>query len=362
MSPPVVWTGREVIVARAGCCAEIPAVALAAYDPGAGTWRQLPTAPLTPRTYEAGAWTGTELVVAGGLASPSGVAGPDARAAVDGAAWKASSDSWQPIAPMPLPIGTNTWPTAVWTGHEVLVWSSSPSNLETPGREVVEAYDPARNQWRVLPGSGLTPRADSVVVWTGTELVVWGGRSWDYTTTYADGARLDPSTGTWRSLPPAPVPGRSGATASWSGHEMLLWGGSNGPNSQIGKGAAYDPTANRWRALALSPLRAKVDPASAWTGRYFVVVGGAAGSEMPVPGPTAAAYDPGSDRWTTLPSAPEYPPITDWPTIPGQPSMSAAQRADGDALWTGRQLIVVGGLDYRQQAPRPDGIVWTPGT
>ncbi len=344
IGPPVAWTGREVLVAQAGCCDDIGSVNLTAYDPGSETWRALPPTPLTPREFAAGVWTGTEMIVAGGLASPDGVA-EDAVPVTDGAAWNAATDTWHAIAAMPTTL-PNGDPTAVWTGREMLVWASVPATADTPGREVVLAYNPSTNTWRTLPASGLTPRAHAVVVWTGKELVVWGGLTTDFGSAYDDGARLDPTTGTWRRLPPAPVPGRGQATAVWSGHDVLIWGGDSSAGTEVGKGAAYDPRSNSWRALPLSPLRAKTLPAGVWTGHYFLVIGGSAGGSLPAPGPGAAAFDPATDAWTALPAAPEYPAGVTSPTD------AADQREGGAAVWTGKAVLVMGGLDYRQQAPR----------
>jgi len=353
VGPPVAWTGTDVLVAQAGCCADLGSVNLTAYNPATTAWQALPPTPLTPREFTAGAWTGTEMVLAGGLASPDGDA-EHAVAVTDGAAWEAATNTWHPIAAMPttLPGGD---PTAVWTGREVLVWSSVPSTPNSDGREVVLAYNPTTDTWRTLPPSGLTPRADAITVWTGKELVIWGGINSDFTAAYADGARLDPVTDTWRRLPPAPVPARGMATAVWSGHEILLWGGDTAAGTEVGKGAAYDPATNTWRALPLSPLRAKTLPAGVWTGHFFLVIGGSAGGSLPAPGPGAAAYDPATNSWTALPAAPLYPPGLNSPTV------AADQREGGTALWTGKAVVLVGGLDYRQQAPRPDGIEWTPG-
>jgi hypothetical protein len=352
VGPPVAWTGTEVLVAEAGCCDDLGSVNLTAYNPETNIWHALPPTPLTPRTYAAGAWTGAEMVIAGGRASPDGLAS-DSVPVTDGAAWDAATDTWHAIAPMPttLPGGE---PAAVWTGHEVLVWSSAPGTADSQGREVVLAYNPSTNTWRTLPSSGLTPRAGTITVWTGQELVVWGGFNSDFTVAYGDGARLDPTTDTWRRLPPAPVPARGQATAVWSGREVLLWGGDTAAGAEVGKGAAYDPTTNTWRALPLSPLRAKTLPASVWTGHYFTVIGGSAGGTLPAPGPGAAAYDPKTNTWTVLPPALPYPPG------PNSLPFAADQREEGSAVWTGKAVVLVGGLDYRQQAPRADGIEWTP--
>ncbi len=166
------------------------------------------------------------MVVAGGHASPDGLAS-DASPVTDGAAWDAATNTWHAIAPMPTTLPGYD-PTAVWTGTEVLVWSSAPATPDTNGREVVLAYNPSTNTWRTLPSSGLTPRQGAVTIWTGHQLVVWGGLNFDFTYAYPDGARLDPLTGTWQRLPAAPVPARGFAGAAWSGRDVLLWGGQTG--------------------------------------------------------------------------------------------------------------------------------------
>lgn len=360
-APPAAWTGHELVVSEGGCCGALGSVDLYGYTPATGTWTELPDTPLTARSGAVGTWTGTEMIVAGGVTSPDGSVSSELAPATDGAAWTAATNSWHRIAPMPVPLPANGFETAVWTGREMLVWASRASGVgglgETiPGVEVALAYDPATDRWRQLPTSGLTPREDPVVVWTGSELVVWGGLSYQWRSAYGDGARLDPTTGTWRRLPPAPVPARGQAAAVWSGHEVLIWGGATGPTatSQVGMGAAYSPSTNTWRALPLSPLRAKSMPAGVWTGRLFIVLGGAAGPTMPVPGPGAAAYDPASNTWTALPASPAYP------ATGSEPAGPAAQRAGAIGVWTGSSALFVGGLDFRRQGARSDGLMWTP--
>ena len=114
---PSAWTGAEVLVPRAGCCDDSGSVDLAAYDPAVNAWHQLPPTPLTPRSGAVGAWTGTRMVVAGGHASPDGLAS-DATPVTDGAAWDAATNAWHAIAPMPTTLPGYD-PTAVWTGREI---------------------------------------------------------------------------------------------------------------------------------------------------------------------------------------------------------------------------------------------------
>jgi hypothetical protein len=40
-----------------------------------------------------------------------------------------------------------------------------------------EAYSPATNTWTALPASQLRGRLDPTAVWTGHQMIVWGGYS-----------------------------------------------------------------------------------------------------------------------------------------------------------------------------------------
>src|SRR5205814_5328282 len=77
--------------------------------------------------------------------------------------------------------------------------------------------------WTPTPGSP-DPRVGHTAVWTGTEMIIWGGSSFD---TFNTGARYNPPTDTWRvtSTASAPTP-RAAHTAVWTGSEMVVWGGS----------------------------------------------------------------------------------------------------------------------------------------
>ena len=66
-------------------------------------------------------------------------------------------------------------------------------------------------------------RNGHTVVWTGTEMIVWGGYGGSYFNT---GGRYDPSTDSWAAISTTSAPtGRSGHTAVWTGTEMIIWGG-----------------------------------------------------------------------------------------------------------------------------------------
>ena len=72
------WTGRQFLAWGGTCCEDTSRDGVA-YDPATDTWRKLPAAPLRPPASASGAWTGKELVVAGGsdfFARPSSATPP----------------------------------------------------------------------------------------------------------------------------------------------------------------------------------------------------------------------------------------------------------------------------------------------
>ena len=83
-------------------------------------------------------------------------------------------------------------------------------------------------------------------------MLIWGGMSYagsfgDPKGHYADGAAYDPATNTWTPLPAAGAPSpRVYQTAVWTGTQMLIWGGRLSENRDyilpLGDGAAYTPT------------------------------------------------------------------------------------------------------------------------
>lgn len=177
-----------------------------------------------------------------------------------------------------------------------------------------------------LAAAGLEGRTGAASVWTGTELLVWGGltpeNEW-----LADGAALDPVANRWRPLPRAPIAARGYPAAVWTGTEMLLWGGYAGEERFV-DGVAFDPETNRWRMIAPNPFGGVMRPAVLWTGTEMLVFSSTNGPR------TASGYDPRSDRWRRL-AAP-----------PGLLTMPYPQ-----AVWTGSRAILVLWPDTSTQPP-----------
>ena len=88
------------------------------------------------------------------------------------------------------------------------------------------------------------------MVWTGGEMIVWGGGG-SASTLRDVGAAYDVVAGTWRPIAPAP-PGlarRMWHTATWTGTSMLVWGGYVEDAATAAPGAEYVPGEDRWSLL-----------------------------------------------------------------------------------------------------------------
>jgi hypothetical protein len=266
----------------------------------------------------------------------------------DAAAVVQAGGAWRPVPDGPL--GSRAGAAAVWTGSELVVWGG----LEPVGPDMLEeradgaAYDPRRQRWQALPDAPLTARRGAAVAWTGEAFLVWGGEAGGGHGALADGAALVGAT--WQDLSPSPLAPRAGAASAWSGSEWLLWGGRRPDGDDggwLGDGAAYDPYNDRWRLLPPAPVGALAHPHGVWTATEFVVWGGAPGNPSIGEG---AAYDLATARWRRL------------PPVPFAPAGPAA------AVWTGSRLVMwaptedgesSGGAVYDPNAGRW-GLLWPP--
>src|SRR6185436_13284619 len=97
-------------------------------------------------------------------------------------------------------------------------------------------YNPSNDSWTATSVSASTPspRYSYTATWTGTEMIVWGGAATGTVNYLNSGGRYFPSTDTWIAMSggDADVPSaRYGHSAVWTGHELIVWGGSNAHNA-----------------------------------------------------------------------------------------------------------------------------------
>lgn len=288
-----VWTGTELLLWGGGFSYLAPdgnshtgvAVTLD------GEVTPLPEAPIPNRWWHGAVWTGKEMIVFGG--------GRDSYGRRDGAAYNPDTRTWRELPRAPVGGYANS---LVWTGEEVITFGGI---KDTPGGTqgyptgfVSEgaAYDPEADRWRLLSESGLDARGWHSAVWTGEEMITWGGVSEPQTECYdcgyaEDAGAYDPSTDTWREIDPGPLPGRVEHTAVWSDGRMIIFGGG-APGGGLGRedGAVYDPVSDAWEVLPEAPIKGRYRHAATWSGEAMFVWGGFADSALS----DGAIFDPDS--------------------------------------------------------------------
>lgn len=317
-APAAVWTGKELII-WGGRDSQGLRNDGARYDPSTDTWSPLPTerAP-TARSEASVIWTGRELLIWGGI-HPTQINVSRG----DGAKYDPQTNRWTPISPAGAPSGRR-FHLAVWTGREMLVWGGHSGQRELGDGA---RYDPETNTWRPISADGApSPRNSASAVWTGTELIVWGGN--ENNRFFGDGARYNPASDTWTPLPATGAPDSRCGNARWTGSEMIVW-------SESHECARYNPGTNTWTRVSTSGLRVRTDEAIVWTGRALIFWGGSHWPNVqtrPFSVADGATYSVAENRWSIMPST-------------GAPSA----RFSPAAVWTGQEMIVWGGQRETQR-------------
>jgi hypothetical protein len=285
------WTGTQLLVWQAS---DDPARQGFAYDPATDTWETIPGAPLSPRTGHVAVWTGKYMLIWGGRNGAGLLA--------DGALYDPVTRLWvsTPVSP-PFSPTPRANATAIWTGNEVLIYGGETA---TPGPTTTGALlEPELGRWRGMSTVGAPPlgrrEENRAAVWTGSHFLVW----------HPDGgARYEPDLNLWTPIATAGQPERRRShSAVWTGTELLIWGGVfYDPFFQ--DGAAYNPMTDTWRALATAGApSARENALAVWTGHEMVVWSGTFGiaSTWVQDG---AMYDPTRDSWRPMSAAgaPEY--------------------------------------------------------
>ena len=219
-----VWTGSEMIVwGGYNCCTWFNTGGR--YDPNTDSWTATSTINAPERRwYHRALWTGSEMIVWGGTNETIYLN--------TGGRYNPNTDSWTPTGLVNVPLGRIAH-TAIWSGSEMGVWGgvdSTFNDTNTGGR-----YDPTGNSWTPISTINAPSARDShTAVWTGSEMVVWGGVFCCPAIDFDTGGRYSPGADSWTATSIANVPlARWAHTAVWTGNEMIVWGGYNDPNHLV---------------------------------------------------------------------------------------------------------------------------------
>jgi len=302
-----IWTGREMWV-FGGVDSSGNTVGVGGrYEPLIDDWSNMASGPDSPsaRCEHTAVWTGTEMIVFGGMTDcASGASTVNTGARYNGA-------TWTPTSAIDAP-GERSQHTAVWTGREMIVFgglNASNNPVGNGGR-----YNPVTNTWRDLaPQDAPSARAGHSAVWTGRYMLIWGGfRTAAYAT---DGARYDPVTDEWTAIA-AGGPERRYLVSAWTGSRWILYGGETSGALTAADGKMYLPGSDTWIDITPDTQRRNDLTASAWTGGELLVWGGGTGRR----------FHPNTNTWSNV--AP-YGPM--------------GVRQAHSAVWTGTSMILWGG-------------------
>src|SRR5437762_11627214 len=102
-------------------------------------------------------------------------------------------------------------------------------------------------------------------------MIIWGGTN--DTSDFNTGGRYNPGTDSWTGVNTANAPSdRYYQTAVWTGREMIVWGGHNG--SVLNSGGRYNPGTDSWKATSTTNAAAARDiPTPMYTGSEQIAGG-----------------------------------------------------------------------------------------
>ena len=327
-----IWTGTEMIIWGGLSGNYLNSGGM--YNPSTDTWISTSTGANcpSPRGYHTAIWTGSEMIIWGGFNGYDYFS--------SGGKYSVSSDTWTSTSDYGNCPEERSMHCAVWTGNQMIIWGGANyngtyyENLDSGGK-----YNPSLNTWVPTSILGDCPGGTRCfsAVWTGSEMIIWGG--YPYTNI---GGRYNPTDDTWAatSIGNNCPTGRSLHTAIWTGTEMIVWGGewySDNVYHYENSGGRYNPTTDSWAETSLGancPIGRECHSA-VWTGTEMLVWGGVyIEANTSIYLNTGGSYNPTADQWGEIPIVGNTP----------------SPRSLHSSIWTDSEMIILGGKCDNNQA------------
>lgn len=276
----------------------------------------------------------------------------------DGGTYDLTTKHWTPIAPDPRAPSPRSLHSSVWTGSAMIVWGGI-ENYRDPVRLRLAQNTGAiflpnaagGGSWQaidpMLPNTP-SPRFHHSAVWTGEEMVIWGGCDEEVSTQqcnhyYNDGAAYSPGTNSWRPIGSAGTSAAPEArrlhTAVWADSlkKMIVFGGEF-ENEFLRTGGIYDPVTNQWSEVNYGGPSERSQPQGVWAGDRMIVFGGNGKND------TGALTFP-SDLWYYFPTR---NPETggSWQRLDTRDELGG--RVGHSMFWTGTEVLIWGGFSRDQ--------------
>jgi N-acetylneuraminic acid mutarotase len=307
-----VWTGTEMIVLGQDGNSALTG---GRYNPTTNTWTAISTNGAPTLNDHNTVWTGTEMIVI-----------------VDRklCRYKPTTDKWNMAGPI-----DRRFHSAIWTGTDMIVWGGSPQ-YDGECANTGWRYNTMTNNWSATSTvDAPTPRRRHAAVWTGKEMMVWGGYDDNENNWSNTGGRYNPITDTWTQISIIGAPRLIGQNAVWTGTEMIVWGGYQDNDNWSNTGGRYNPTTNTWTEISTIGAPRLIGHNAIWTGTEMIVWGGYNDNGN---FNTGGRYNPITNAWTTISTA-------------GAPTLGSQHTV----VWTGTEMIVVG------RDINSDNYAWTGG-
>jgi hypothetical protein len=255
----------------------------------------------------------------------------------DGGRYNPVTDSWSPMSTSQT-LSAPIEHTAVWTGTELIIWGGS-GGVEDAGAR----YDPSTDTWTpVSTINAPSPRRGHHAVFDGQRMIVWGGQSWNGDTyvSVADGGVYDPAIDVWTPLPSQNAPDITKPmtipdSVVLAGTDLMVWSpwldffpdpvNDSSSASIVSEARRYNSVRNEWQ-IVVDACESDATPDAVWlNGRML------SWNENFARG---YAYDEQRDIWH---------PITAYPGPRIQPEVIAV--GDSVIVWDGR--AIPWGVGYR---------------
>jgi N-acetylneuraminic acid mutarotase len=313
-----VWTGTEMLVwgGRVGSAfAEVGYK----YNPTTNVWTAMSTQNQPAGRTDFGmVWTGTEMIVYGGFGATSVLN--------DGGRYNPTTNTWTTMGGTPPP--KTVYHSTIWTGTDMIIWGGG-LNYNTASQSATSnnyKYNPTTDTWTLLNSTtGIQPRLRHSAIWTGTEIIVWGGHNVNHSTYYNNGAKYNVLTDTWSAISTPTLQPRYGHHAFWTGSKMIIYGGI------YSDGALYDLNTNLWTPMSTPQFQIGWGGtfSSTWTNTDMIVWGGTLTNNF-LEGLTSKGgrYNLATNTWTEISEV-----------------NALSARILHSAIWTGSEMIIFGGYD-----------------
>lgn len=252
---------------------------------------------------------------------------------------------WASMAAPPAEFIARSKAAYVAMGDQLFILGGADTNDNSLNDGAI--YDPKTNRWTLISidANALSTRRLATAVWTGSYVLVFGGRIDMYSAGYKDAAAYNPAADSW--LPePSDTTGRVGPIGVGSSLFSAFWGGWGANSAVIAGTERFDWSNSTWASASSSTYG---DPGvlanTAWgfTGQYLYLYGGQVNSTTKTN--AAYSYNLLTNAWASLGSGLSTGPTARWGAF---------------GVWDGTSFYVWAGRD--DTSAKNDGSGWSAST